>query len=112
MSRADVVDDDEPTNAAKTGGVSLKRVDMLKLLDCWGVTETIIKDVSKSLVMPKILPLRAFFKTVQEKALDIVDCSWDHIRAHYSAKFQVARRRPRQISALYSSGIGWVVVGI
>ena len=44
MSRADAVEDDEPANAAKTGGVSLKKIDMLKLLDCWGVTETVIRE--------------------------------------------------------------------
>lgn len=70
--------------------LSLKKIDMLKLLDCWGLTESVIKDVSKALVMPKITPLHAFFKTVQENALDIVDCSWDQIRAHYSSKFRVA----------------------
>ena len=45
--------------------LSLKKIDMSKLLDCWGLT-------------------------VQENALDIVDCSWDQIRAHYSSKFRVA----------------------
>ena len=84
MSRVDAVEDDEPASAAKTGGVSMKKTDMLKLSDSWGITEPIIKKVSKALVMPKITPLRAFFKTVQENAFDIVDCVfpcplWDEV---------------------------------
>ena len=45
--------------------LSLRKIDMLKLLACWGLT-------------------------VQENALDIFDCSWDQIRSHYSSKFRVA----------------------
>ena len=104
MSRVDMADDDETTNAAKSGGVSLKRADMLKLLDSWGATETIIRDVSKALVMPKIIPLRAFFKTAQENAFDIVDCSWDHVRAQYLRKFQVtlAEEAPTDFRSVFT----------
>ena len=82
------VDDDEAPGVPRSVS-SLKRGDMLKLLDFWGLTESVIKEVSKALTMPRIIPLRAFFKTCQDNALDIVDCSWDNLRSHYASKFQV-----------------------
>ena len=87
--------------------MSLKKIDMLKLLDCWGLTESVINDLSKALVMPKITPLHAFFKTVQENALDIVIAPGIKfvpiIRRSFELRF---RRMPPQLFVLCISAIG------
>ena len=61
MSGSMSADEDETTGLSKTGRMSLKKVDMLVLLYRWGMTESIIKEATGSMTLPKIVPLRAFF---------------------------------------------------
>ena len=98
MSRVDVGEEDEPVNSSKTGGTSLKKSDMLKLLNHGGRTEPIIKETAAGEVVRLIAGYvgLACFRLQPVKSLD----SLQDVDSQATRSRIVPRKNPRDLYEL------------